>query len=120
MNHKPEKEDQKQKKHSLLQRMLDFDIKLKSRHISKIVPFIIFLTALAVIYIAHKYWAQKSMIELTRLNREIKDLRIEYVDLKADYTNKTKLSEIQKRSEQLGLKILTEPQKKLIINKNEH
>jgi len=113
-------EDSKAKRKSWLHHLIDFEIPLKLRLVSKVVPIVVFLTALAVIYIAHKYWAEKSMLELTRLSKNIKDLKIEYISLKSDYMNKTKLSEIQKKSEYLGLKILTEPQKKMIVKKDEY
>lgn len=57
-------------------------------------PFVIFLTGLAMFLIFNTYYAEKKAQELERLNKEIIELRIQYVQTKSTYMYLTNRSEL--------------------------
>lgn len=82
-------------------------------------PFLIFLCALIMVYIANSHMAMKNLRDIDKLSREVKELSWEYKSLKADLMFKSKLTEVAKKVDTLGIKELIEPPKKIIVN-NEH
>ena len=83
-------------------------------------PFIIFLCVLVMIYIANSHMAMKNIRRIDNLNKEVKELNWEYKSLKAELMFKSKLTEVADKVDTLGLKVLIEPPKKIIVNSNEH
>ncbi|KQC02403.1 FtsL-like putative cell division protein [Pedobacter sp. Hv1] len=82
-------------------------------------PFLIFLCVLGMVYIANSHMAQKNIRSIDKLNKEVKELSWEYKSLKADLMFKSKLTEVAKKVDTLGIKELIEPPKKIVVN-NEH
>jgi len=82
-------------------------------------PFIIFLCALIMVYIANSHMAMKNLRDIDKLSKEVKELSWEYKSLKADLMFKSKLTEVAKKVDTLGIKELIEPPKKIIVS-NEH
>lgn len=72
-------------------------------------PFFLFLSVLAVLYIYHGHYADKTLRDIARLNNELKELQYEYKTLKSDVMFRSKQSELAKAVEPLGLKELVEP-----------
>ena len=107
-------------KKSFLSRIFDFDVNLSKDRLRGTIWLILFLTGLVVVYIANIYWAERTLLRMTTLTRDIKDLRAEYLTRQAEYMNKTRLSEISKITEQTGLKELKEPQKKVTVKEGEY
>lgn len=87
---------------------------------TEMLPFLIFLCVLVMIYIANSHMAVKNIRKIGALNKEVKELSWEYKSLKADLMFKSKLTEVAKKVDTLGIKELIEPPKKLIIHNNEH
>ena len=83
-------------------------------------PFLLFLCVLCMLYIANSHMAVKNIRNIDKLNKEVKELSWEYKSLKADLMFKSKLTEVAKKVDTLGIKELTEPPKKIVINTNEH
>ncbi|MEE1945110.1 FtsL-like putative cell division protein [Pedobacter sp. KR3-3] len=83
-------------------------------------PFLIFLCVLVMVYIANSHMAVKNVRNIDKLSKEVKELSWEYKSLKADLMFKSKLTEVAKKVDTLGIKELIEPPKKIIINDNEH
>lgn len=83
-------------------------------------PFIIFLCVLVMIYIANSHWTMKNIRNIDKLSKEIKELSWEYKSLKADLMFKSKMTEVAKKVDTLGLKELIEPPKKIVVTSNEH
>lgn len=82
-------------------------------------PFLIFLCVLGMVYIANSHMAQKNIRNIDKLNKEVKELSWEFKSLKADLMFKSKLTEVAKKVDTLGIKELIEPPKKIVVN-NEH
>ena len=87
---------------------------------TEMLPFLIFLSVLCMLYIANSHMAIKNIRNIDKLNKEVKELSWEYKSLKADLMFKSKLTEVAKKVDTLGIKELTEPPKKIIINSNEY
>lgn len=83
-----------------------------------ILPFAIFLTMVAVVYIANSYYVERTIREIARLQTELHELRAEDVELKTTVNIKTRQSEVVKNAEPLGLKPLVN-QPKGVLMKNE-
>ncbi|WP_113653992.1 FtsL-like putative cell division protein [Pedobacter namyangjuensis] len=83
-------------------------------------PFLIFVCVLVMIYIANSHMAISNIRKISTLNKEVKELSWEYKSLKADLMFKSKLTEVAKKVDTLGIKELIEPPKKIIIKSNEH
>ena len=72
------------------------------------VPFFLFLTALAVIYIYNGHYADKTIRNINKTAREVKELQWEYKTVKSEVMFRSKQSELVKAVEPLGLRELTE------------
>lgn len=79
------------------------------RWIVKNLPFFLFLSGLAIIYIANGHFADNTVRNINKVNRELKELQYEYKTLKSEVMFRSKQSELAKSVEPLGLKELTVP-----------
>ena len=77
--------------------------------IVKNMPFFLFLSLLAVIYIYNGHYAEKKIKDINKTARELKELQYEYKTVKSELMFQSKQSEIVKAVEPLGLKELTQP-----------
>lgn len=83
-------------------------------------PFLVFISLLTMLYIGNSHMAVKNIRDIDKLSKEVKELSWEYKSLKADLMFKSKLTEVAKKVDTLGLKELIEPPKKIIISSDEH
>ncbi len=79
---------------------------LNYQSIVKQIPFFLFLALLAVIYIYNGHYADKTIRNINRTAKEVKELEWEYKTVKKDLMKSGKLSEVAKAVEPLGLKEL--------------
>ncbi|MEI6946178.1 FtsL-like putative cell division protein [Paraflavisolibacter sp. H34] len=77
---------------------------LNYQNIVKQIPFFLFLTVLAVLYIYNGHFADKAVREISRTERELKELKHEYKTVKGEVLFRSKQSELAKAVEPLGLK----------------
>lgn len=87
---------------------------------TEMLPFLIFLSVLGMLYIANSHMAIKNIRNIDQLSKEVKEMSWEYKSLKADLMFKSKLTEVAKKVDTLGIKELTEPPKKIVISSNEY
>jgi hypothetical protein len=87
---------------------------------TEMLPFLLFICFLSMLYIANSHMAVKNIRDIDKLNKEVKELSWEYKSLKADLMFKSKLTEVAKKVDTLGLKELTVPPRKIIISNDEH
>ena len=92
---------------------------LTNRLITKQLPYIIFVTFLAMIYIGNRYHAEKIVRETTRLKKEIQELRAESISTSAELMYKSTKTQVLKSIEDkhLGLKEPVVPPRKIIVDK---
>lgn len=81
-------------------------------------PFFLFLALLAVVYIYNGHNADKTIRDISRTQRELKELQYEYKTVKGDVLFRSKQSELVKAVEPLGLKELTAAPVVLIDSSN--
>jgi len=87
---------------------LDWKRWLNYQSLVKQVPFFLFLAILAVIYIYNGHYADKTIRNINRTAKEVKELQWEYKTVKSEVMFQSKQSELVKAVEPLGLKELTE------------
>ena len=73
--------------------------------IVKNIGFFLFLSLLAVLYIANGHMADKTIRRINSINNELKELQFTYKTLKSELMYKTEESQIVKLVEPMGLKI---------------
>ncbi len=73
------------------------------------IPFFLFLTILAVLYIYNGHHVDKQILKISTTEKKIKELEYEYKTVKSDVIFRSKASELIKVVEPLGLKELTRP-----------
>jgi hypothetical protein len=83
----------------------------------KNLPFIFFLSFLAICYIANGYYADDQVRKVNRLINEIKELRTQYIVVKDSLVVKSKQTEVAKAlaRQQTGIKESVVPPKKIVI-----
>lgn len=81
-------------------------------------PYILFLTAMAILYITNGYYAEQKIRQLNNITSELKELRSEYITSKSELMFISKQSEVARATEKFGLKESIVPPKKIVV-KNE-
>ena len=82
---------------------------ISHRWVVKNIPFFLFLTLLAVVYIYNGHYADKLILKINTTEKHIKELEYEYKTIKSEVIFRSKASELIKAVEPLGLKELTAP-----------
>jgi hypothetical protein len=88
-----------------------FDWKRLMNHkwVARNIPFFLFLSFLAVLYIYNGHYADKLMRRISATEKHIKELEYEYKTVKSEVIFRSKASELVRAVEPLGLKELTAP-----------
>lgn len=79
------------------------------RFIVKNIPFFLFLSVLAVLYIFNGHYADKLVRKISASEKNIKELQYEYKTVQSDVIFRSKASELVKAVEPLGLRELKIP-----------
>lgn len=79
------------------------------RWIVRNIPFFLFLSVLAVVYIYNGHYADKTIRDINKVSKELKELHYEFKTLKSEVMFRSKQSELAKAVEQYGLKELVVP-----------
>lgn len=90
---------------------LSKDVTLKN------LPFIFFLSFLAICYIANGYYADDQVRKVNRLTNDIKELRTQYIVVKDSLVVKSKQTEVARAlaDQQTGIKESVVPPKKIVV-----
>ena len=76
----------------------------------KQIPFFVFLAVLAVVYIYNGHYADKTIRDINKTGKELKELQYEYKSVKGDVLFRSRQSEMIRAVEPLGLKeLIAEP-----------
>lgn len=88
---------------------------LKKKQVAKQLPFIIFITFLAMIYIANRYHAEHILRETAKLQEELNELRAESITVASELMFASRQSQVLKLVEQnnIGLKESRTPPKRV-------
>ncbi len=77
--------------------------------IVKNIPFFLFLSGMAVLYIYNGHMADKLVRKISASEKNIKELEYEYKSIKSEVIYRSKASELVKAVEPLGLKETKQP-----------
>lgn len=89
---------------------------LSNQQVVKHIPFILFLSVIAILYIANGYWADDKIRQVNKLSSQIKEFRSEYITTKSDLMFVSKQSEVAKAVEKLNLKEPIVPPMKIVVD----
>ena len=79
------------------------------------IPFIAFVGLLAILYIANRHYAERTIRQIDQVSKEVKEMTWDYKSLSADLMKLTTQSEIAKRVDTMGLKERTAPPRKIEV-----
>ena len=75
----------------------------------KTIPYLGYLTVLAIVYISNTYYAEKTFRQIETIKVELKELRFQYISSKSELMYYGKQTEIAKRVLSAGIKETTIP-----------
>ena len=81
----------------------------------KNMPFLLFLAVLAFVYIGNSYFAEKNIRKIEKKQKELRELRYNYVDTKSELLQKSRASKVASSLAGRGLKQQLVPHKKIIV-----
>ena len=81
--------------------------------------FLVFLIVLAMIMIANIHWYEKKIFEILALNKEVKELRSEFVDRRSELMKLKMESTISQKMEERNIFPSSVPPKKIKVKKIE-
>jgi len=81
-------------------------------------PFLLFLTILAIFYIGNTYYAEKTFSDIEHTKAELKELRYRFITTKSDLMFQSRQSEISRRAQTYGLKETSLPPYKILYQGN--
>lgn len=93
---------------------------LTRESVVKSVPYFLFLSFLAIVYISNGYYAEDTVRALNNVNNELKELSSEYISTKSELMFRSKQSEVARALEPYGIKESVTPPKKIIVSKKDN
>lgn len=83
--------------------------------IVKNIPFFLFLSVLAVLYIANGHQSDKTIRRINSTTSQLKELQYEYKTLKSEVMFRSQEAQIVKAAEPLGLKVSKDMPERLAV-----
>ena len=84
----------------------------------KSLPFLLYIAFLAMLYIGNSYYAEKKIIEIEKVKKELKELRSENITTKSKLMFYSRQSEVMKRIMPYGIKESLLPPNKIFAEKD--
>lgn len=81
-------------------------------------PFMLYLCALAVVYIAYGYFTESTVKQIYRVDAELKELKSEYLTSQSELQQIRQQSNIADAIRDLGLKESVTPPRKIVLPAN--
>jgi hypothetical protein len=79
-------------------------------------PFIFFISFIALFYIANGYWADDKIRQMNKITNELKELRTEQITVQSDLESVTNEVHVAEEAKKLGLEWAIHPPMKIVIN----
>ncbi|MFO7722500.1 MAG: FtsL-like putative cell division protein, partial [Bacteroidales bacterium] len=98
----------------LIRQLLDGTLLADQRMIRNI-PYILFITGLAILYITNSATAEKNRREAAALSEELKELRYQYISTKSGVMYLSNPSQISKKLKDTDIRENTVPPVKIFI-----
>lgn len=83
------------------------------------IPFLLFLFGIGIFYIGNSQFAESGIIGMDSINRELKELRSEFISTRSELMFVSKQSEVAKAVEPMGIYESVVPPKKIVITSDE-
>ena len=99
-----------------MQRVADFDFNISKEGMFRQIPFGMFIVLLLLIHSWNAHNVEKMIRKTDKLNREIKELRSEYISILSQLMSESKQSAVAAKLDTLGIKELTSPPYKITQN----
>ncbi|MBP3943237.1 hypothetical protein J5U18_06635 [Sphingobacteriaceae bacterium WQ 2009] len=90
---------------------------ISSNSIMNYMPFLAFVAFLMILYISNRHLAERTIRNIDRLGRDVKELSWDYKSLSAELMKQSTQTEIAKRVDSLQLKERTQPPIKIEVTK---
>jgi hypothetical protein len=103
----------------LIEKKLKMDAVFKEGVPVEYFPYILYVSMIAIFYIANSHYADKTVRDIAKTKTEVEDLRADYTTLKSDYMFASKQSEVAKNVEPMGLFESAEPPYTIEIKEDE-
>lgn len=94
---------------SAVQKMADFDFNISREWLVRQIPFGAFVMILLLIHIYNVHSTERIIRNTDKLNKEIKELRSEYITILSQLMSESKQSSVARKLDTLGIKELTTP-----------
>jgi hypothetical protein len=114
-----EKPQRRSLKKNWLYESLDLSRWVHHQTVIRNLPFIFFLATIGIIYIYNAHYMEKNVREIDQIEKQMNELRWEYMTTKSQLEYLSKQSEVATMVELTGLKELREPPKKITPKVNE-
>ncbi len=82
-------------------------------------PFLFWLFGLGIVYIANSHYAEKTVILTNKMEKEVKELRSDFIATRSELMFASKQSEVAKAAAPLGIYESRTPPKKIVVTKDE-
>jgi hypothetical protein len=92
-----------------MQKVADFNFNITRNGMIRQIPFGMFIVFLLLVHIWNAHNVEKVIRKTDRLNREIKELRSEYISILSELMSESKQSAVASKLDTLGIKELTTP-----------
>lgn len=76
---------------------------------TRALPLILFLAFLGMLYIANRHYAEKAIRDIDKINRDVRELSVDYKTTKAELAYRSTITEVAKRADTLGVKESPQP-----------
>ncbi len=86
----------------------------------RLFPFVLFIAFLAFAYIANNFYAERKVRNISKIQKELKEIKYEYISTKSRLMQLSKQSQIAKKLEHSGIVESTEPVKIIRTEKFEN
>ncbi len=90
---------------------------LNYQWIANNIPFFLFISLLAVLYIANGHMADRAIRSMNTTTKEIKELQFEYKTIKGEVMFKSEENQVIKATEPLGLRVAKDLPQRLQVEK---
>lgn len=104
-----EKPKETSKLTSAMQKMADFDFNISKEWMMRQIPFGLFVMVLLLIHIYNVHTTERIIRKTDKLNKEIKELRSEYITILSELMSESKQSTVAEKLDTLGIKELIAP-----------
>ena len=108
-----EKPQRRSSKKNWLYESLDLSRLVHHQTVIQNLPFIFFIATIGICYIANSHYAEKNVREIDQIEKQLNELRWEYMTTKSQLEYLSKQSEVATMVQPTGLKELREPPKKI-------